>query len=106
MPYSTGRKVLDNDTVYQNKFKEIFPSTEVSSKRVPDLKLKQMNEMLKLEVTARVSGIDEREVGGGNRETFYILEIREMEVVDKDVEDMSSDEVQEKILARIEEEQE
>lgn len=101
MPYSTGIKVKVDDTLYQNKEVEQFPTADISADRVPDLKPKNQNQIFQALVTMRVKGIEERNIGGDNRETFYTLELREMGVVDKDLEDMTAEEIE----ARIEEKQ-
>lgn len=97
----TGVKKLALDSAYQNKQVEVFPETEISSKSVPDLRPKNINEIFPADVTLRVIGIAEREIGGGKKETFYRLEIRQLGVKQKNPEDMEPEE----ILAKIEEEQ-
>jgi len=101
MPYDTAIQRKDADSIYANKTKNVYRETEISANRVPDLKVKNWNEIFPMEVTVRVVGIEERDVGGDKRETFYRLEIRQAGTKEKNPDEMSSDE----ILTKIEEEQ-
>lgn len=98
----TGRKEIVIDSMYQNKTREVFPTTEVSVNNVPELRVKNWNEIFLADTELRVVGIFEREKPNGDKETFYRLEIRQFGVKDKDVDEMTPEE----IIKKIEEKQE
>jgi len=98
---STGRKVIINDSMYQNKTEEQYPVVEVSAKSVPELKVKNHNQMFSAEVEFRVCGIHDKDLPNGDKETFYSLELRQLGMKEKSPEEMTSGE----ILQKVEEEQ-
>ena len=95
------RPVLDS--AYQNKLEELFPTIEISTAQVKKLKDKQFNELFPISAVVRVTGMYEREVAPGLKEPFYTLEIRDVDVLNKDTEDMSPEEIRDKIEKTVEE---
>ena len=98
---STGEKKIILDSMYQNKFEEVFPYLWVSTKSVPELKVKNFNEVFLAETEFRVDGIEDREQSNGDKVPYYRLELRKMGMKEKPSEEMTAEE----ILKKVEEEQ-
>jgi hypothetical protein len=97
MPYSTGTKEITNSDMFQQKIREVFPVAEISAESVPDLKVKNVNEIFPASVTVQVVGIEERDIGGGQKKLFYRLEIMDMGLEDRTPDEMSAAEIEAKI---------
>jgi hypothetical protein len=98
---SAGIRKIIIDTMYQNKMEDVYPIVEISANAIKSLLKKNQNEIFPLNAVVRVVGIEEKDVGGGKKEPYYRLEIREADVADKPVEEMTPKE----IVAKIEEQQ-
>lgn len=98
---SAGIRKIIIDTMYQNKTEDVYPVVEISAKAIKSLLRKNHNEIFPLNTVVRVVGIEDRDIGGGAKEPYYRLEIREADVAEKPVEDMTPQE----IVVKIEEKQ-
>ena len=96
-----GIKKIIIDTMYQNKTEDVYPMVEISAKAIKSLLRKNHNEIFPLNTIVRVIGIEDRDIGGGEKEPYYRLEIREADVADKPLKEMTPKE----IAVKIEEEQ-
>jgi hypothetical protein len=94
---SAGMRKIIIDTMYQNKVEDIYPTVEISAKAIKSLLRKNHNEIFPLNTVVRVVGIEDRDIGGGEKEPYYRLEIREADVAEKPVEDMTPKEIAVKI---------
>jgi len=101
--YSTGERIIHNEPTYQQKVEMVYPKLEISSGKVKDLELKGINARFPMNIVVRVAGIEERDIGGDNKENFYLLEVEQAGVAAKATDDMTSDEVRSKIEEQIEE---
>lgn len=95
--YSTGKKEIINDSMYAQKMEETFPSVTISARSVQSLLPKKYNESFPMNIDVRVISIEEQEVGNGNKETFYKLEVRAADIAEKTVDEMSPDEIKRSI---------
>ncbi len=95
---SAGVKKILNSDMYQNKYVEEFPETELSATQIRELLSKNQNDMFDIKATVRVIGIREYERADGKKETYYRLEINSVGLDDKSPDEMTPDE----ILAKIE----
>jgi hypothetical protein len=85
------------DTMYQNKTEEVYPIVEISAEKIKSLLRKNHNDIFPLNSVVRVVGIQDRDVGGGKKEPYYRLEIREADVAEKPIDEMTPEEIAVKI---------
>lgn len=83
--------------MYQNKVEDVFPIVEISANAIKSLLRKNHNEIFPLNTVVRVVGIEDRDVGGGKKEPYYRLEVREADVAEKAVDEMTPQEIAVKI---------
>jgi hypothetical protein len=94
---SAGIRKIIIDTMYQNKVEDVFPIVEISANAIKSLLRKNHNEIFPLNTVVRVVGIEDRDVGGGKKEPYYRLEVREADVAEKAVDEMTPQEIAVKI---------
>lgn len=98
-----GVKRFITDSMYQHKEEEIFPTLEVSADSVKTLKDMKFNSLFPITATVRIIGVNEKEITPGRKETYYSLELRELGIEHTDTEDMSPEEIRDKIEQTVEE---
>lgn len=100
---STAVKRHVSDADYQNKVFEDYPQFSVSADQVKQLRTKKYNALFPLNAIARIVAIEEREISAGSNETFYTLEVREIDILDKSEDELSPEELKDKIEQSVEE---
>jgi len=94
---SAAVKRIILDSMYQNKTEDVYPYVDVSANAIKDLLKKNHNEVFPMNVVVRVIAIEDRDTGGGKKEPYYRLELREAGVTEKQVEEMTPQEIEAKI---------